>query len=61
MGISFYLVIGLIWSVIYDALLREDGEKPLTVFQGLITVAFWPVVLFFYILSYLYTFFNEID
>lgn len=61
MGFLNYLMIGFIWLVVFDKLLTLEGEENLTSFQSFITLAFWPVVLFFYILSYLYTFFNEID
>jgi len=56
MGISFYLVIGLIWSAVYDALLREDGEESLTVFQGLITIALACSIVFLHPFVFVYFF-----
>lgn len=61
MGLLGYLIIGLIVSVILDRLLVSDGEEPLSVFQGVITLTFWPVVVIFYIISYLYTLIYESD
>lgn len=53
MDLLLYIGLGLLWSVVYNYLIVDTGDEPLTLFQAVITVIFWPVVLIFFILSYL--------